>query len=66
LCFVRAKLDGAYLITKGGEMMKKLISLVLLTLLAISLTACAGMKKGETTRVKCPACGYEFDAPAQN
>jgi hypothetical protein len=58
--------DGAYLITKGGEMMKKLISLVLLTLLAISLTACAGMKKGETTRVKCPACGYEFDAPAKN
>jgi len=60
------KADGAYLMMKGGEMMKKLISLVLLTLLAISLTACAGMKKGETTRVKCPACGYEFDAPAQN
>ena len=58
--------DGAYLITKGGEMMKKLISLVLLTLLAISLTACAGMKKEETTRVKCPACGYEFDAPAKD
>jgi hypothetical protein len=62
----QGKANGAYLMTKGGEMMKKLISLVLLTMLAISLTACAGMKKGETTRVKCPACGYEFDAPAKN
>lgn len=43
--------------------MKKLISLVLLTLFALSLTACAGMKKEEKVRVKCPACGYEFDAP---
>jgi len=46
--------------------MKKLISLVLVTLFAISLSACAGMKGGEGARVKCPACGYEFDAPAKN
>jgi hypothetical protein len=54
--------DGAYLMTKGGEMMKKLISYVLVALLALSFAACAPMKK-DTVRVKCPACGYEFDAP---
>ena len=52
--------------TKGGERMKKLISAVLVVMFALSLSACAGMQKGEKTRVKCPACGYEFDAPAQN
>lgn len=44
--------------------MKKLISLLLLSLFALSVTACAPMgQKGEKTRVKCPACGYEFEAP---
>jgi hypothetical protein len=51
--------------TKGGERMKKLISFVLVALLALSFAACAPMKK-DTTRVKCPACGYEFDAPAKD
>lgn len=46
--------------------MKKLFSMLLVAMLALSLSACAAMKKPETTRVKCPACGYEFDAPAQN
>ncbi len=46
--------------------MKKLTSLVLMTMLAVSLTACAGMKKGEEAKVKCPACGYEFAVPAPN
>lgn len=44
--------------------MKKLMTLVLLTMLAFSLSACATMKGGEKARVKCPACGYEFDVPA--
>lgn len=44
--------------------MRKLVSLVLMTMLALSLTACAGMGKKEATRVKCPACGYEFEVPA--
>jgi len=44
--------------------MKKAITLLLMVLFAASLTACAG-KTAETQRVKCPACGYEFDAPAQ-
>jgi hypothetical protein len=47
---------------RGGETMKKLISLLLMVMFAISVVACAPMTK-ETTRVKCPACGYEFEAP---
>ncbi len=45
--------------------MRKATSLLLLVLFAatLSLSACATMDKGETQRVKCPACGYEFDAP---
>ncbi|AMV73904.1 hypothetical protein JCM30471_23240 [Desulfuromonas carbonis] len=46
--------------------MRKLVTLVLMTMLALSLTACAGMGKKEATRVKCPACGYEFEVPATN
>ena len=46
--------------------MKKIISLVVMAMLALSLSACAGMGKKETTRVKCPACGYEFEVPATN
>jgi len=44
--------------------MRKLVTLVLMTMLALSLAACAGMGKKEATRVKCPACGYEFEVPA--
>ena len=44
--------------------MKKAITMLLLVLFAASLSACA-TKSAETQRVKCPACGYEFDAPAQ-
>ncbi len=44
--------------------MRKVVTLVLMTMLALSLTACAGMGKKEATRVKCPACGYEFEVPA--
>ena len=45
--------------------MKRLISFVLLAALALSISACAGVGKQETSRVKCPACGYEFDAPRE-
>lgn len=45
--------------------MKTLISYVLLAVLAISLTACAGAGKKESSRLKCPACGYEFSAPKE-
>lgn len=43
--------------------MKGLISFVLLVVLVLSLSACAVTSKQGTTRVKCPACGYEFDTP---
>jgi len=44
--------------------MKKLLILVTAGILAISLTACAKKMETEKTRVKCPACGYEFEVPA--
>ena len=46
--------------------MKKLMSLMLLALMAISLAACTGVKKSSSHRVKCPACGYEFDIPQRS
>lgn len=44
--------------------MKKMLSVVLVTAIALSLAACAATSGGEKMRVKCPACGYEFQAPA--
>jgi len=41
--------------------LKKLISILLLLSMTLPLAACAG-KSADTVRVKCPACGYEFDA----
>jgi hypothetical protein len=43
--------------------MKKLVTLLMVTVLAVSLSACATTKNGGT-KIKCPACGYEFEAPA--
>ncbi len=45
--------------------MRKLVSLLTAMVLAISLSACAGMhhEKEKTMHVKCPACGYEFNVP---
>ena len=43
--------------------MKKLITMMMVALMALSLVACAGTKGDDKVRVKCPACGYEFDAP---
>ena len=43
--------------------MKKAIGMFLLMVWAmVSLTACTGSKQADVRRVKCPACGYEFDA----
>ena len=42
--------------------MKRFLVLMAAVIMAISLTACAGTS-GKTAKVKCPACGYEFDAP---
>lgn len=42
--------------------MKKLISMGMLISIAFTLVGCAGSNSADTIRVKCPACGYEFDA----
>lgn len=44
--------------------MRKAISVLLLGMLALSLAACAQKAGTEKVRVKCPACGYEFEVPA--
>jgi hypothetical protein len=41
--------------------MKKFATLLLVLMLGLSLAACAPHKMGAGTKVKCPACGYEFD-----
>lgn len=44
--------------------MKRLTAFVAAVLLAMSVAGCAtSAKSGEDARVKCPACGYEFEAP---
>lgn len=46
--------------------MKKLFSLLIGCLLLVSLAACASTCNNEGAKVKCPACGYEFQAPTGN
>jgi hypothetical protein len=45
--------------------MKRLMLVALMVLLAFSFSACAALKKEDEKkiRVKCPACGYEFEVP---
>jgi ribosomal protein S27E len=43
--------------------MRKLVTLIVISLITVTITACAFMGNKEETRVKCPACGYEFVAP---
>jgi Flp pilus assembly protein TadD len=45
--------------------MKKVFTGTLLVMMILSLVACAGTGGGDKVRVKCPACGYEFDAPVE-
>ena len=44
--------------------MKKLMAVLLMGMLALSLGACAKKMENEKMKVKCPACGYEFEVPA--
>lgn len=46
--------------------MKKLIMVLMVGMLALSMGACAKKMDGEKARVKCPACGYEFEVPMPN
>ena len=45
--------------------MKKVLSGTLAVMMILSLVACAGTGGDQKIRVKCPACGYEFDAPTE-
>lgn len=45
--------------------MKKVLTGALAVMLILSLAACAGTAGDKKVRVKCPACGYEFDAPTE-
>jgi len=44
--------------------MKKVFTGALAVMMILSLAACAGTGN-QKVRVKCPACGYEFDAPVE-
>ncbi|MEJ2526375.1 MAG: hypothetical protein P8Y73_12555 [Desulfuromonadales bacterium] len=45
--------------------MKRAVTSLFAILLVLSLAACFGSSKDNKVRVKCPACGYEFDAPVE-
>ena len=45
--------------------MKKVFTGALAIMMILSLAACAGTGGADKVRVKCPACGYEFDAPIE-
>lgn len=45
--------------------MRQLTILVLLAVMVLVSTGCAPTKAAEKARVKCPACGYEFDVPLE-
>ena len=46
---------------EGNQSMKKLISCILLVIVALSFSACSSLKKDSPLKIKCPSCGYEFD-----
>ena len=43
--------------------MKTLAYLIMVAMLSVTLSACATTKGAKGTKVKCPACGYEFMVP---
>lgn len=45
--------------------MKKMSMLLLAGFVALTLAGCAATGTGQTMKVKCPACGYQFDMPAE-
>ena len=44
--------------------MKKLVLLLSAVFMVASLSACATMSGGDDMKVKCPACGHEFNPGA--
>jgi len=45
--------------------MKKALYVTVVALLTLGLIGCAATNPGGTQQVKCPACGYQFDVPAE-
>ena len=45
--------------------MRKVLAGALAAMLSLRVAACAGSTNDNKVRVKCPACGYEFDAPVE-
>lgn len=45
--------------------MKKVVALLLVSILSIAVIACSPAGKKSYQRVKCPACGHEFDADSK-
>jgi hypothetical protein len=52
-------------LTKGGSDLRKVFTGALAVMMILSLAACTASKGDQKVRVKCPACGYEFDAPIE-
>jgi hypothetical protein len=52
---------------QGEKIMKRNLSLLVLAVLTFILSGCAmnSGKSYEGEKVKCPACGYEFNVPSQ-
>ncbi len=46
--------------------MKKIVTWLMAGIFGLSLAACGTPAKKEYRSTKCPACGYEFSAPAKN
>lgn len=44
--------------------MKKFLALLTAVALAFTLSACAATSGGDGMKVKCPACGHEFNTKA--
>ena len=45
--------------------MKPILTLLVAIVLSLSLAACATTGSTGATKVKCPACGYEFTTPTE-
>jgi len=46
--------------------MKKAFYSLLIGLLAMAILSACATKAKDADRIKCPACNYEFQAPAQH
>lgn len=45
--------------------MKKIVALLLVALFSVAVFACTPAGKKSYQKVKCPACGHEFEKPVE-